>query len=284
MVRGVCMPATMVLFLFALLICPIDLVTGGSASPPANPSPGDKWVSPTDGREMIWIPPGQLMMGSPAGEPSRGTDEDQHSVQISQGFWMDTVEVTNAAYQKFVKANGKWQKGKVAESLANKYYLRDWNGNDFPAGKGEHPVTWVSWHSAKAYADWAGKRLPTEAEWEYACRAGKTSAFWWGDFHDGSKANNSGDTQPVGSPTRKNAWGLFDMSGNVWEWTLSRYLSYPYNPGDGRDKGVKEGENVPVVVRGGGWNSSNPKSLRSANRLSINPTICYGGYGFRCVQ
>jgi formylglycine-generating enzyme required for sulfatase activity len=284
MVRGVCMLATLVLFLFALLISPVDLAAGRSASPPANPSPGDTWVSPKDEREMVWIPPGQLLMGSPPSETNRGADEGQHSVQISQGFWMDTLEVSNAAYQRFVRSNNRWQKGRVAESLANRYYLRDWNGNDFPAGKGDHPVTWVSWHAARAYADWAGKRLPTEAEWEYACRSGRNSAFWWGDSFDASKANSSGDTQAVGNPARRNPWGLTDMSGNVWEWCHSRYQPYPYNPGDGRDKGVKEGEAAPVVVRGGGFNSSDPRSLRSANRLSINPTICYGSYGFRCVQ
>jgi formylglycine-generating enzyme required for sulfatase activity len=264
-----------------------DLATVAAAAedaPPPNPAPGERWMSPKDGMEMVWIPPGQFMMGSPGDEADRNPQETRHQVMIPRGFWMDTSEVTNTAFQKFVKANSNWQPGKPSPQLATKYYLRDWNGSEFPQGKGNHPVTWVSWHAAAAYAEWAKKRLPTEAEWEYACRAGATTAFWWGGAADPAKANNSGETQPVGSPARRNPWGLFDMLGNAWEWCSSRHQPYPYRPDDGREKSVREGEVVSMILRGGGWNSTEAASLRSANRLSVNAFVCYGGYGFRCVR
>ncbi len=247
--------------------------------PPRDPAAGDVWISPADGREMAWIPPGDFTMGSPECEPGDG-DEARHALRIGRGFWMDCTEVTNDAYRKFILANPPWQKGSADGRYHDGYYLRDWNGTDYPSGKGDHPVVFTSWYAARAYAEWLGKRLPTEAEWEYACRAGTVTAFWWGDRFDASRANNNRrSTVPAGDERRRNAWGLHDMAGNVWEWTDSLYRPYPFRAGEEGEIALPSG---PRVCRGGAW-SADPKDLRSASRSGRAPKGCSLIVGFRCA-
>src|SRR5262249_50271843 len=144
------------------------------------------WTSPVDGRTMIWIPPGSFTMGSnPKTEFARDPDEDQYPIRFDAGFWLDETEVTKEDYKKFVLAKPTWQK----ENVTAENYLKDWDGNNF-SGDGDFPVVFVTWSAAEAYAQWAKKRLPTEAEWEYAARADTKSGFWWGDIFDPTKANN----------------------------------------------------------------------------------------------
>ncbi len=123
-------------------------------------------------------------------------------------------------------ANPRWQKDRIDRAFHSGYYLADWNGNDYPGGKANHPVELVSWYAVLAYAGWVGKRLPTEAEWEYAARGGLSGkAYPWGDVIDLGKANygkNVGDTTAVGKYP-SNGYGLYDMAGNVWEWCLDEY-------------------------------------------------------------
>ena len=248
---------------------------------PSNPSPGTIWRSPIDGREMAWIPPGGFLMGSPKSEPSRDSDEAQHMVRIELGFWMDVTAVTNEAYRKFVLAKPEWQKGTIGRKYQHPDYLKDWSGDDFPAGMANHAVIYVSWHSARAYAEWAGKRLPTEAEWEYACRAGSKTAYWWGDSFDGGRANNNQQgTVALMDERHRNPWNLYDMSGDVWAWTSSLYMPYPYRSDDGREDPQAAGARA---LRGGSWYGA-PKSLRSAYRYRANPESCLNTVGFRCVQ
>ena len=120
-----------------------------------------------------------------------GLDNEKpvHTVHVD-AFYMDTHEVTNAEYKKFVDANPQWQKGRIQRRFHNGGYLPFWNGNDYPVGKGDHPVVTVSWYAAMAYSQWAGKRLPTEAEWEKAARGGLVGKKYpWGDTIDDTKAN-----------------------------------------------------------------------------------------------
>jgi len=248
---------------------------------PSNPSPGMIWRSPIDGREMAWIPPGSFLMGSPKSEAGRDSDEAQHIARVERGFWMDVTPVTNEAYRKFVLAEPKWQKGTIGRQYYHPDYLKDWSGNDFPAGMANHAVIYVNWYSARAHAEWAGKRLPTEAEWEYACRAGTKTAYWWGDSFNGGRANNNQQgTVALKDERHRNPWNLYDMSGDVWEWTSSLYMPYPYRGDDGREDPQSAGVRA---LRGGSWHNY-PRYLRSAYRYRANPESCLNTSGFRCVQ
>lgn len=171
-------------------------------------------------------------------------------------------------------------KERISPSLRDANYLRDWNGTEYPPGKGDWPVVYVSWLAARAYASWAGRRLPTEAEWEYACRAGSRTSYWWGDTFFRSRV--TADPQPAGPKTdtgRQNPWGLVDMLGNVWEWTSSSYREYPYRPDDGRED---PGTDAPRVQRGGAW-ANGEQILRSANRKWENREWSGDLVGFRCA-
>ena len=240
---------------------------------------------------MVLIPAGEFQMGSNESDDEKPV----HTVYID-AFYMDKYEVTNAQYKIFIQANPQWQKGRISEQYHDDDYLKLWNGNNYPPGKGEHPVVRVSWYAAMAYAKWAGKRLPTEAEWEKAARGGLVGKEYpWGDTIYSIKANynkNVGDTTPVGrySP---NAHGLHDMSGNVAEWCLDLYKADFYessprqNPIAGASvlnvttyfKKVK----TQRVLRGGAWNSV-PQYTRVAKRIKADPGLSHATAGFRCVQ
>lgn len=244
-------------------------------APPKNASPGQEWSAPTDRRSVIWVPAGRFQMGSPEGESGRDADEALHAVPMANGFWMDASEVTYAAYQRFVLVNPAWQKDRIDPKVHDGTYLADWTGNNFPAAKADDPVVNVSWYAAQAYARWAGKRLPTEAEWEYACRAGTATIYWWGAEFD---AGASALTRPP-SAARRNPWGLIHSLGGVWEWTSSLYRDYPYRSDDGRDDPAAQG---PRVMRGGSA-ANDRRMLRSANRNRDAPERCSDLLGFRCV-
>lgn len=264
--------------------------------PPRDAARGERWRAPVDDREMVWIPAGSFQMGSPESEKGRNRGEMSHVVRIERGFWLDVDEVTNEAYRRFVLANPQWQRDKIPKTYHDGNYLQDWNGNEHPPGKSDYPVVNVSWYAARAFATWAGKRLPTEAEWEHACRAGTTTAFWWGDAFDPSRANNSPEPLPVGTKARAarslavllvgaaqerlNPWGVADMLGNVWEWTSSVEAVYPYRADDGREDPEASGERV---IRGGAA-PNGPLFLRSANRNSDVRERAGDRVGFRCAR
>ena len=187
-------------------------------------------------------------------------------------FSMDTTEVTNKEYYNFVQANPEWQKGgSDAKRGADKNYLKHWNENAYPPEKYNHPVVYVSWHAAEAYAKWAGKRLPTENEWEWAARGGlEGKKYPWGDDPiDTEKANydfNVEDTVDVGQyPANK--YGLKDMAGNVWEWCSDAY----------------EGDEDSRVLRGGSWLDS-AQFVRVSARGWSTPKFTSSYIGFRCAR
>ena len=248
--------------------------------PPSAVRAGDPWTSPTDGQTMAWIPPGSFQMGSPLDETDRDPDEPPHAVSIARGFWMNQTETTNAAYRRFLRANPTWQKDRVSAGHADDNYLADWDGADYPEGFAAYPVLRVSWYAARAYCEWTGGRLPTEAEWEYGARAGTAKLFWWGDTPDPTKINIGGSLAAVGDARRANPWGLIDMLGNVWEWTASLERPYPYKADDGREDPRAEGLRI---ARGGGYSSA-ARFARAANRRAEPRELCSDLVGFRCVR
>jgi len=244
---------------------------------------------------MVLIPAGEFDMGNNDAD-AEDNEQPVHTVYVD-AFYMDTHEVTNADYQKFVLANPEWQKDQIADALHSGGYLARWNGNDYPVGKENHPVVYVSWYAAMAYAEWAGKRLPSEAEWEYAARGGLSGRKYpWGDTIDSSRANynsNIGGTTAVGKYSA-NGYGLYDMAGNIWEWCLDEYRSGFYarsparNPLSGADSikwlldnytGVKSRR----VLRGGAWNPT-AHYVRVASRNFNSPTDTSNFDGFRCAR
>lgn len=250
-------------------------------TPPSNPSAGTSWFTPSDGREMVWIPSGQMQLGSPASEGGRFGDETPHAAGSTSGFWLDATEITNAAYQKFLSARPEWRKERVTQTVAAKSYLDDWVGTQYPAGKEDHPVLYVSWYAARAYCGWAAKRLPTEAEWEYAARAGSTGPRWW-DAHTEAApfADARRGTTPVDGPRSRNPWRLADALGSVWQWTSSVYRGYPYRANFGHEDSLANGARV---LRGGFWGIA-AGELRVAVRFRLAPVSSVDNVGFRCAR
>ena len=218
---------------------------------------GKSWTDPVTGMEFVWIPKGCYQMGSPEYEKDRSPDERRHEVCVD-GYWMGKYEVTNSQYKKFKPDHGADDK---------------------------LPVVNVSWQDATHFAQWlsekSGKkiRLPTEAEWEYAARAGTSSAYFWGDSWDARHNFLSSEKKPVGSH-QPNAFGLYDMLGNVWEWTAS---SYDSNYGGAERQVASLEAGGDRVLRGGAWFSL-PRSLRSAYRTLRAPASRNVPYGFRLAR
>ncbi len=245
---------------------------------------------------MVLIPAGEFQMGSNAPE-AENDEQPVHTVYLD-AFFMDEYEVTNLEYKQFVLANPLWRKDRIDSNIHDEDYLKHWSGNDYPGGKANHPVVYVSWYAAAAYAKWVGKRLPTEAEWEKAARGGLSGKVYpWGNVIDTGKANygrNIGDTTAVGRYP-PNGYGLYDMAGNVWEWCLDEYnhdfyFSSPRrNPLSGAHSVEWIMDNFIIfkterVLRGGSW-YGNPEFLRVADRLRVTtPTYTNSDVGFRCVR
>ncbi len=246
-----------------------------------------------DSAGMVLIPAGKFQMGSNDGYEN---EKPVHTVSVD-AFYMDVYEVTNAQFKAFVDANPQWRKDQIPTNYHDGDYLKPWSGNSYPVGKGNHPVTFVSWYAAMAYAEWAGKRLPTEAEWEKAARGGlQGQKYPWGNGIDAGQANygrNLGGTTEVGS-YGANGYGLYDMSGNVWEWCVDAYKadfyarSSPQNPLAGKMTLREVSANYQNVtgsrvLRGGGWRTT-AQDLRVANRNGSSPASTHADIGFRCAR
>ncbi len=296
---------------FVLGICP---------SPSGAQSFNPKEIKNSLGMKLVYIPPGKFTMGSPESEAGREPQETPHEVELTKGFYMGAYEVTVGQFKQFVTASkyttdgerdGKGAYGIDADGKINDMKPEfTWKNPGFEQTD-QHPVVNVSWSDAKAFCKWLSEkekktyRMATEAEWEYACRAGTKTTYVHGDDPEGlATIGNGADatarakypgwsigikakdgyvfTAPVGQ-FKANAFGLYDMHGNVWEWCEDWYMpnSYfkekqvdPTGPTTGKAK----------VQRGGGW-SSDAKRLRSAARIGRDPVVYRGCYqGFRVVM
>lgn len=224
--------------------------------------------------EFVEIPGGSFMMGSPEDEPEREFDEPQYYISISP-FKMSKYEITFDQYDAYCEATGKIKP------------------EDEGWGRGNRPVINVTWNEANDFAVWAGCRLPTEAEWEYACRAGTASPFYTGNnittnqvnyngnrpYHIYPKGDDRQRTLPVGS-FQPNPWGLYDMHGNVAEW-CSDWFSRKYVPPAKDPKGPQTG--TYKIIRGGSW-CLHAYMARSAKRDNDLPYFGYSSVGFRLVS
>ena len=260
---SICIALTCALGVTTITAC-VNPASGGS-------TPGTVRVNPQDGLNYVWISPGTYTMGCSPGDSECARNESpSHSVTISKGFWMGQTEVTVGAYKRFAQATGR----------------------TMPSGPGwaqdNLPMVYVIGDDARSYCTWAGGRLPTEAEWEYAARAGTQTRYYFGNdaallgdyaWYD----RNSGDVaHPVGQK-KPNAWGLFDMLGNVWEWCQDWYGGYssqavtdPQGPSSGSSR----------TLRGGSWSNGAWSARVSYRGGSVGFGPGFGGnlVGFRCVR
>lgn len=227
-------------------------------------------------QQLRWIVPGEFLMGSPENEAERGKDETQHRVILTQGYWLADTACTQALWQAVLGDNPSGFKGE------------------------ERPVETVSWNDVQRFIERlnervpaGGFRLPTEAEWEYACRAGTTTAFWFGDQVSPEQVNYDGKSPYAGGSKGQyrnqtvavkalpcNDWGLYQIHGNVWEWCRDWYGDYPSEtvvdptgPAGGKRR----------VLRGGSW-ISNGRDTRSAYRYRYDPGSRYDNVGFRLAR
>jgi formylglycine-generating enzyme required for sulfatase activity len=267
------------------------------------------------GMIFIRVPAGTFRMGSPESEKLRDPDETRHEVRLTRGFYIQSREVTNQQYARFLNAvNSRgpleepWLETR-GQDEGSRIIATDAGFRPAP-GYEDHPAAEISWYGAMAFAEWLSRKtgnqytLPTEAQWEYACRAGAVSRFSWGNEARCSRmmfANNTEDVEdteidrcvpyvvengmkadapaPVGSYPA-NPWGIYDMHGNLWEWVNNWYAEYetiravnPTGPAFGNDR----------VIRGGSWRA-NAEDCRSANRNHADPATHNSDLGFRLVR
>ncbi len=275
------MPRVKVIAAVACLV----LVAGCTPSAPNAASAPQSFKDCAECPEMVTIPAGEFVMGSPSSEPFRGAEE-QHRVTIAKPFAMGKYEVTFDEWDACIADGG----------------CRGSKPDDQGWGRGKRPVIDVSWPDAKAYAEWLGRktgkryRLATEAEWEYAARAGTTTPFSFGatittdqanydgaaGYGDGPKGVTRGMTVPVGS-FPPNAFGLHDMHGNIWEWVEDCY-SDEYTDRVPRDGSAYTREGcLGRVMRGGSW-EDHPGDVRAAARVASEVNDQTWSDGFRVVR
>lgn len=274
--------------------------------------------------DMVHIPAGEFQMGS--NHKDENTQADLAKTVHVDAFCMDKYPVTNAQYKRFIIAVPVWRKpsrrlhqqrlkkrrfrNKIQYQSFDRYYLKDWDADNYPEGKDDHPVTHVSWYAAMAYARWIGKRLPTEAEWEKAARGGLTGKKYpWGDELEPEKTlidRLVRETISVGKYPANN-YGLYDMVGNVWEWCLDEYDPDSFQSLTTQkpiaERNTKEDLNHIIsnfwevktnrILRGGTLlNATSP--VHTSAKINSNPilttflTLSYGSslvpkIGFRCV-
>jgi sulfatase modifying factor 1 len=246
---------------------------------------GDLMPTGKDAAPMVLIPAGDFLMGTAISNRDGGLDEYPQRTIFLSAFYIDVYEVTNGRYLSFIQATGH----RLPENPRDKT-LTLWKASSVPDSFKDHPVVNVDWHDATAYCAWAGKRLPTEAQWERAARGPHGRRFPWGDSEPTqllanylNRWRNGAALEPVGShPQGVSAEGVQDLQGNVWEWVSDWYDSHYYQHGPSRNpQGPADG--TRRVIRGSGWESEAPL-LRSAHRLSSDPKNRNHTLGFRCAM
>ena len=274
--------------------------SGSTVTAPIRPRAVKTKVNPKDGLRYVWIPAGSFTMGcSPGDNECRNDEQPAHKVEITHGFWLMRTPVTVGAWKRYRAATGK-PPLRTSDVLGRKN-LNEASGND------NMPVVWVTWEQARGFCEWSAGRLPTEAEWEYAARAGSKGArygrldaiawyadnsgnqpidsmeIWRTDQANAAKRlfENGNGPHPVGQK-QPNAWDLYDMLGDVWQWTADWYGAKYYELRDTPDPvGPREG--LMRVLRGGGSFGDIRRNLRVSIRLRVSPKSSLNHTGFRCA-
>jgi formylglycine-generating enzyme required for sulfatase activity len=258
------------------------------------PPPGTVRENPKDGLPYAWIPPGSFQMGcSSGGEDCQDNEKPAHPVTLSKGYWLGQTEVTVGAYQRFAEETGRRMPPEPG-----------WMGRALNPGWGDKamPIVDVTWDEAQTYCSWAGGRLPTEAEWEYAARAGSTEARYgdldeiaWYAGNSGrerlditslskedylKRINENGNNMHEVGQKQANGFGLYDVLGNVWEWVNDWFDETYYQNRPAQDPpGPEGGQNRSL--RGGAWYVG-PTSIHLSYRYRFSPGSRNNGFGFRC--
>lgn len=277
-------------------------------------------VSEIDGMTLIYIPAGEFTMGYTEEEITHAVSSNYQFVShkvLLDGYWIDMTEVTNDMFTKFIAetqyVTDAEKRGNGHVALPTVYWKKvdgaSWKKPRGPdsnlEGLGNHPVVQVSWNDAKAYCDWAGRRLPTDAEWEKAARGTDMRLYPWGNNEPNGELANLPDIQfkeyikldiiktnfddgyiftaPVGSyPKGKSPYGILDMSGNVWEW-VSDFVSEDYvkNPETNNPKGPTSSDGETHIIRGASWDVE--YGATSVNREMDWPDGSSASLGIRCA-
>ena len=263
--------------------------------------------SPKPAKRMALIRAATFIMGTDAGDIERlkalygvkradlfSAEIPAHRVTLG-AYYIDKFEVTNREFARFLRAEPNWLPGRMPGKYDNGNYLKGWSGGKYSKDDAELPVTNVNWYAAAAYCHWAGKRLPTEAEWEYAARGGLQGAeFPWGNANADPTLANYGKSG-LGKPVKigsyaPNGYGLYDMAGNVWEFTADEWGEYSAADVEEPLAGANIFERMNFdliasrrVIRGGSWGGA-PINLRVAYRDSHPPNGSQPFVGFRCAE
>ncbi len=245
---------------------PQEVVVPGLVAEPHVPGPPSRGT-PRVARdaEMIPLPGGTFMMGSEGGDAD-ANESPAHRVTVAP-FSIDRTEVTAGDYRGCVEARACEPSGDAELCTAR------------AAGREDYPANCVSWQDAKAFCAWAGKRLPTEAEWELAARGTEGRTYPWGETFDEalvcvSQGNDAGPCRAGAHPEGRTPEGVLDLTGNLWEWTESRYCPHP----------AKDCDSDSRVNKGGCWQGDLPKHVRGAIRYGDPPTTKDIYIGFRCAR
>jgi len=293
-----------------------NAVVWRTPEPPKGAQAGDVWVNPKDGMEMVYVPAGEFVLGMsdaqveawlkeyPRDKRDDFKDEQPQCRVNLPGYWIGRTEVTNAQYLRFVRATGH----------RAPYH---WKVGEVPSGLESFPVVYVSWEDARAYAEWAGGRLPSELEWEKATRGADGRVFPWGNEWDSKRCRNlelitgmkyttvdewlSAADRWVSAhdPVREapaavgayaagaSPYGCLDMTANVWEWCADWYEGKAYHryaKGDLKAPARESELNPRKVFRGGSWGEGLPPRFRCAYRRSNFPVTLALDVGFRCAR
>jgi sulfatase modifying factor 1 len=267
----------------AMVLVVLIIVHSSQSALAQNVQPAAEFTG-KDGAPLVLIPAGPFPMGVPPGDRDGGRDEyPRHEVFID-AFYMDKYEITNGRYLAFVKATDHRVPQNPRNATRNL-----WEGVAIPESLADRPVVNVDWSDAEAYCKWAGRRLPTEAEWEKAAKGNNDWRFPWGNVEPTPKHLNYNQRwigektlMPVGSyEAGRSPYGVYDMAGNVWEWVNDWYDARYYEKSAAKNpKGPETGKGK--VLRSSGWQVETPL-VRIFTRVESDATVRNESTGFRCA-